>query len=282
MALELIEDAFGDPRNARFLARAADLCYFNQPQGGQALRDQLGLEAQLISVNHTQAYICHNDQHLVVAFRGTESPISIDGLKDWFLTNAVNLLILPEGRLGTDFVAAGVGAKFHQGFIEALASIWDPVRTAVKDEVKKNDRPLWLTGHSLGGALALLAGWLFLRNTIDVHQIYTFGGPMIGNDVASQAINREFPNKIFRYIDFQDPIPKLPTASLLANSYLHCEKEMGVGETPTATSPLDFFKGIVGGGFEGVLSGKPLDDLWRAVIGKLEAHSMSNYTKLLG
>ena len=83
--------------------------------------------------------------------------------------------MVPEGRLGTDFAAAGVGARFHKGFIAALAMVWDPLLAAVEAELKRAERPLWVTGHSLGGALALLSAWLFHRKFISVHQVYTFG-----------------------------------------------------------------------------------------------------------
>src|SRR5262249_55044265 len=97
MPLELVEDAAGDPRNAQALALASDLAYLSADEGAKAFRDQLGLEAQLISVDNTQVYVAKNDNHVVVAFRGTESPTSIDGLKDWLLADAVNLLMVPEG-----------------------------------------------------------------------------------------------------------------------------------------------------------------------------------------
>src|SRR5262249_14946043 len=107
MTLELIEDAKGDPRNAHFLAVASDLGYLPASDGTSAFRSQLGLDARLFSVGNTQAFLGANDNHIVVAFRGTESPATLEGLKDWLLTDAANLLILPEGDLGTDFVAAG-------------------------------------------------------------------------------------------------------------------------------------------------------------------------------
>ena len=34
----------------------------------------LGLEATLFSVGNTQAYLASNDDHIVIAFRGTEAP----------------------------------------------------------------------------------------------------------------------------------------------------------------------------------------------------------------
>ena len=243
MSLELIEDAGGDPRNAQSMAVIADLAYLPGDSGVSAFREQLGLDARLFSVGSTQAYVATNDEHIVVAFRGTEAPTSLEGLKDWFLTDSMNLLIVPEGRLGTDLAAAGVGARFHQGFVNAIADIWDPVFTAVYEELKKQDRPLWITGHSLGGALALIAAWLFLRRTISVHQVYTFGGPMIGNEAAAKAFDRKLSNKVFRYTNALDPVPRLPTMSLIANQYGHCDTELCLGSVAaSAGSAWSFFR----------------------------------------
>jgi hypothetical protein len=279
MTLQLIEDAKGDLRNARFLALASDLAYLPESEGAPAYREQLGLEARLLSVGNTQAYVGTNDEHIVVAFRGTESPTSIEGLKDWLLSDAMNLLILPEGDLGTDYAAAGVDARFHQGFMKALADIWDPLFEAVDSKRKKTDRPLWLTGHSLGGALALLAGWRFKRKFVPVHQIYTFGGPMVGNDIAAKAIDRELSGRIFRYVNYPDPVPKLPTFSLIANHYCHCESEVSLGAA--AESFAEVFKEKAGQTVDGLLNATLIEDIWKSLQARVNAHFMDNYRKLL-
>jgi len=279
----LVEDALGDARNAIFLARASQLAYLPANAGATAFRQELGLDAQLISAGNTQAYVATNADNMVVAFRGTETPDTLEGLKDWLLTDAANLLMVPEGRLGTDLAAAGVGAKFHQGFVNALADIWDPLFAAVDAERKKQDRPLWVTGHSLGGALAVLAAWLFQRKFISVHQVYTFGGPMIGNAEASAAVDKELPDKIYRYVNVMDPVPKLPTISMMSNSYGHCMKEMGLGEVAAGgASTLEYFQGLVGKTFEGVLNATLIDDIWKSMCQRVEAHSMDLYRKMIG
>lgn len=277
MAYELIADAAGDPRNARACAMACDLAYLRDEAAGAArFKEELGMDAKLVSVNNTQAYVAGNDQHLLVAFRGSEAPTSIDGLKDWLLTNAVNLLIVPEGQLGTDYIAAGVGARFHKGFMMALADIWDPLFATVDGEMKKQERLLWITGHSLGGALAQLAAWRFNRRFLQVHQLYTYGAPMVGNKAANDAFNKEFAGRISRYVHLEDLVPKLPTVSLLANDYCHCETEYSVGQGESAGAAL---QQLAGG--EQAISPGLMDKIWGAVHARLLAHDIANYRNLI-
>lgn len=276
MPLELIEDAFGDPRNAAALARIADISYLPESEAKPLFQSEVGLDARLISVDNTQAYIAGNADHIVVAFRGTEGPTTIDGLKDWLLTDAVNLLIVPTGRLGTDLIAAGVGARFHQGFVNAIGEIWDPVLAAVNEEVKKEDRPIWITGHSLGGALAMFASWLFTRKFVNIHQVYTFGAPMVGNARAIQAIDENFTNKVFRYVNAPDPVPLLPTISMLNNEFKHCQKEVALGERVDG-----MFNTFASKAVDGVLNLSLIDELWSFVKERIGAHSMTSYLELL-
>ena len=279
MDYELYEDAYGDPRNARTLAWAADIAYLEEAEAQREFKDQAGMVAKLITADNTQAYVATNDDHVLLAFRGTEAPTSIEGLKDWLLTDAVNLLMVPEGRLGTDLAAAGVGARFHQGFVNAIAEIWEPVYGTVERELANLDRPLWITGHSLGGALALLAAWLFHRKMISVHQIYTFGGPMIGNVDAAQAIDREFKGKIFRFVNGPDPVPRLPMMSLIANQYCHCDKEV-TGED-SAESAQTLMQQVAGQTVEGALDATFMDEAWKHITGRVAAHCMESYRKLV-
>jgi hypothetical protein len=272
MPYTLYEDEFGDPRNARALSVAADIAYFPAAQAVAGFAAEFGMQAELYSAGNTQAYVAHNSDAILVTFRGTEAPTSIEGLKDWLLTDAVNLLIMPEGDLGTDFAAAGVGTRWHSGFMKALEDIWPQVFAAVTTLRKQSDRPLWITGHSLGGALALLAAWRFKRKFVNVHQVYTFGAPMVGNDVTARVIDREFGNKIFRYVNDQDPIPQLPTISLLANAYSHCQTQILLGGSTAATLVQ-----VAAQGPEGGSSGNWLSSLWTGILQRIGAHAMEKY-----
>ena len=246
MPMTLDDTKPGDARNALFLAQACNLAYLDALDGAARFRDELGLDAVLISTGNTQVYVAQNDKVVVVAFRGSQAPNTLDGLKDWLLTNANNYLILPEGQIGTDFAAAGVGAQFHRGFMEALHEIWEPLLASVAKALESSERPLWVTGHSLGGALALLASWRLRRNFVTVHEVVTFGAPMIGNEATARAFEQEFAGKIFRYVNFEDPVPLLPTISLVANTYAHCQSEVSLAAMAAVASALDTLKESTG------------------------------------
>jgi hypothetical protein len=277
MAMTLDRTTPGNPRNALFLAQACDLAYLDAPDGPAGFQQRLGLEAELISVGNTQVYVAQNNSSIIVSFRGSQAPTTLDGLKDWLLTNANNYLVLPEGQIGTDFAAAGVGARYHRGFMEALHEIWEPLLKSVNKAVEAGDRPLWVTGHSLGGALALLAAWRLQRNFVTVHAVITFGAPMVGNDTAARVFEQEFAGKIFRYVNLEDPVPLLPSVSLVANSYSHCQSEVALSAVQAAISALDALKQSAGSAVDRLLDAAQIDVLWKLVQGRISAHFIGHY-----
>lgn len=277
----LTEDAVGDPGNAAFLAVACELAYLPADAGVPAFKEQLGLDAALVSVGNTQAYLAHSPDHIVLAFRGSESPASLDGLRDWLLTNAANLLVAPQGELAAEFAAAGVTARWHQGFVGAVTAVWPTLFPAVEAEARRQDRPLWVTGHSLGGALALLAAWLLKRRFVNVHQVVTFGAPMVGNAEVSAALNREFGGRITRYVNGPDPVPLLPMMSLVANDYAHCDRCVSLGDG-AAADLIAYLRGAGGQVAEAVWTGQAADAVWGLIQGRVAAHLLTDYRKLIG
>src|SRR5262249_1006567 len=87
---------------------------------------------------------------------------------------------------------------------------------------------------------------------------------------------KELEGKIYRYVNAPDPVPRLPTMSLLANEYLHCEKEMALG---TGAGLAEFFKGMVSKSADGLLSGTLLSDLWAGVMHRISAPFMPRSRK---
>jgi triacylglycerol lipase len=108
--------------------------------------------------------------------------------------------------IGTDAQAVLVDwqaqGKVHLGFRDALASVWDPIESWLG----ATGLQTWVTGHSLGAALATLAAALVPRS-----HLVNFGSPRVGNDVfASQFDSRS----VNRYVGCCDLVTRLPPAFL--------------------------------------------------------------------
>ena len=116
-----------------------------------------------------------------------------------------------------------------------------------------------------------------------VQEVVTFGGPMIGNDAASQAFGREFAGKVFRYVNLEDLVPHLPTVSLIANAYSHCQSEVALSAAEAvgaqaALAALQPAEGAGGGGEgSGQLDPAAVDQVWEMVKGRIASHMIANY-----
>ncbi|CAN0119838.1 unnamed protein product [Ectocarpus sp. 4 AP-2014] len=72
-------------------------------------------------------------------------------------------------------------------------------------------RPLYVTGHSLGGALASLAAYDIDKNFTlpDPTTLYTFGSPRVGNGVFARKLDSRVKHH-FRLVNDGDLITALP------------------------------------------------------------------------
>ncbi|CAM5400275.1 hypothetical protein SBADM41S_10587 [Streptomyces badius] len=148
----------------------------------------------------TQAYTAASEHMIITAFRGTE-PVQI---KDW-LSDATT----PprSGPGGTGYV--------HHGFAEALESIYPEVKDAVA-RCRTNGQTVWFTGHSLGGALAMLAGArMYLEEPrLAADGVYTYGQPRTCDRLLAAAYNKGYKNRMYRFVNNNDIVPQMPPAGL--------------------------------------------------------------------
>ena len=82
-------------------------------------------------------------------------------------------------------VKAFKGSKVHAGFMRALRAIWNDLLLLLKQQ----QGPLFITGHSLGAALATLATARMVKNGQPVEACYVFGSPRVGNKKFTQELN---------------------------------------------------------------------------------------------
>jgi hypothetical protein len=73
-------------------------------------------------------------------------------------------------------------------------------------------------------------------------------------------------------------VPKLPTMSLLANHYIHCQQEMLLGE---AVEGAALFAAPAGKVVEDIFNATLIDEIWASVKQRVEAHAMTSYHGLI-
>ena len=186
-----------DPQNALSLALACDLAYEPEAVVRKTV-DAWGMTLlRVVSKRKppdidTQCFLMSDGSNVVVVFRGS------DATPDWFTNFQASQ---DPGPLD------GTGA--HEGFQDALY----PAVIALTEHLHCADgtpRKIWITGHSLGGALCSLYAGMLIENGIDVYGVYTFASPRPGSPSFEQQLNKKVTGPHYRVVNAGDVVPHLP------------------------------------------------------------------------
>ncbi|KAF9461458.1 Alpha/Beta hydrolase protein [Collybia nuda] len=180
----------------------------------------------------TQSFIAIDDtrKEFIVAFRGSSSNYD-------FLTDVRGL--------STEFDASGIkgpkGVRVHRGFLKAWTSIsvevGETLASLYAAGPQYSSYSIVSTGHSLGGALASLAG-ITLKNQLPnaAVRIYTYGQPRTGNEAYANWVNNAIGlAQLARSVNANDPVPHVPSRFL---GYLHHGTEYWTKSPPSAASTI--------------------------------------------
>lgn len=190
--------------NAALLAYGAESAY-DEPGAIESLvRDEWEChDFDFFDDSDTQAFVASDDQAIIVCFRGTET----DRLCDWLTDADISLV---DGPLS---------GRVHGGFYDALSDVWHGVERAVRQLDRRQQKSVWITGHSLGGALATLAAARWLDSGRAVQGLYTFGQPRAGDRTFARNFNFAIKGSAFRFVNNSDLVTRIPPRSL---GFQHC------------------------------------------------------------
>jgi len=252
--------AFGfSIENAKFMARASNLVY-EDFKGSKVINEieSWGFEKNNIKFfdsHGTQAFLAVDKEKIIIAFRGTEP----DKLKDWVTDAKVRKTAGPYGDV-------------HRGFSKALSYVWSDIEDVI-DEVRDNNQTIWLTGHSLGAALATLAAGQIQTNEdqMTVSGLYTFGSPRVGSHRFAKRFNHDNMN-VFRCVNNNDIVTRVP----LSLTYSHIGSLMYFNKDGHLVPDKELnwwnrFWDRAGGHLESFLQLNPVD--------AITDHSMDEYEK---
>jgi triacylglycerol lipase len=169
----------GDLGNAWWLMDAAFLTYSPLATVQKTFADAgMTVTFQPFDQGSTQCYVASTDEWIVLAFRGTQVDDFCSFLHD--LTAGVQLL--PYRDEHRHWV--------HRGFKDALDDVWADLLAYIGTLQAHKARPLWITGHSLGAALATMAAYRlsFKQDPLGLREVYTYGSPRVGDGGFGKSI----------------------------------------------------------------------------------------------
>ncbi|MFN4113157.1 MAG: lipase family protein [Sphingomonadaceae bacterium] len=183
---------------------------------GQGIITDGGLRDSLL-----RAGIAKKGNAVVVAFRGTKG----DAVNDT-ITSAVMLdgnirqvqpSFIPASQRGNVLV--------HAGFLNSYLTLRSKVLDALEGQQGVH---LFITGHSLGGAIASLMAYDMGVNrpgTFASITLITSGAPRVGNPAFVADMNRFVPDNL-RIVVNHDPVPAVP---YLGGKYQHAGRLLVIG-----------------------------------------------------
>lgn len=188
------------------LVSAIEAARITSARGARILAKDIGTmdlnnwQAKAIDNGEDQAVVFKHGNQVIVGFRGTHSA------EEWIRNAEIDL---------ADFKAAdGQMLQAHKGFLHAINGA--DGKTGIGGEVEKEaarllannaDAQLYVTGHSLGGAMALLYA---MQTKQPFKGIYTYGQPRAGNEAFAEAADHMLAGNYFRIVGAGDMVPHLP------------------------------------------------------------------------
>lgn len=171
-------------------------------------------ECIFISKSDTQLFVAIKDNKVVISFRGSH------GRSDWLNNFRI---------IGTNDLEAG---RIHSGFHSAFQAIKTPLVELLND--LGSDKKIWLTGHSLGGALAAICLAELQESLRDRFQAcYTFGQPRVGHGNFANFIKINYGERFFRFVNDDDIVTRIPPVYRHVGSLIHFAADGSLLTFPT-------------------------------------------------
>jgi len=250
------ENSEHQPEAAYWMAWLSKLAYEknddDSPKEKEILQELKAEDHGFISVkgfdcDGSQAIVVSHNEYNAIAFRGT------DENSDWLK----NMDMMPTTALE---------GRYHNGFYNATMNVWGEILEAINT---RDEKPVWITGHSLGGAMACVAtASLITTGAYRYMSTYTFGQPRCMDEETALKFQQQTEGKYFRYRNNNDVVTDVPSGN---QGYKHIGTLYYIktdGKITVRPSKWDLDADRLRGFYEG---------LFEAGIDYIEDHAIDKY-----
>lgn len=215
--MHLIESSRHSPQAAWVMANMSDIAYLDESGVAHQVESffaaeypglEVGVRFYSMPETDSQCFLVTCSEFAVLSFRGTEN----GNLRDYL----------------SDIRVTQTGGPFRSNHSHVHRGFWAAAQSVIRNEYLMHDvwlstmrgQPLFLTGHSLGGALATLVSAALTNLGQPSQCVYTFGSPRVGNRGFAALYDHEVPAS-FRYVYQNDLVTRFPW---LCGYYRHLGK----------------------------------------------------------
>ena len=192
-------------------------------EGAPSMLEGMGSAGHLVSIVHKKrnhdrdaGFVARYDDFILIAFRGTlppgitNDPVTV--IDDW-VNDADAKPIAPTGwpefppEISTISVSQ-IGLE--EGFLSAFEDVWPTLEAKVKLWIAEYPSlKVYITGHSKGGPMAMLAAMRLRLDGLPVTQVITYAAARAGDANFSNAY-KSLAIPTLRYENQSDLVPHLP------------------------------------------------------------------------
>ncbi|MBL8869602.1 MAG: lipase family protein [Planctomycetaceae bacterium] len=144
-----------------------------------------------LNFGSSAGYVAMIGDTAVIMFRGTNQL----EIQDW-LVNLNNKRYKSED------------GDIHAGFWASYEALHDQLIEALR---QRNPKRIWVTGHSLGGALAVVCSYRLMKDEgKEIAGVMTFGQPRVGSPEFCKYMDSELRGRMVHFVNENDLVPRIP------------------------------------------------------------------------
>jgi triacylglycerol lipase len=176
---------------AKELAQCSSDVYLSPVEAEEALKKRGYKSVASLNSSTLVGYVASLGDTSVIMFRGT-NPSEI---QDWFINLSNRSRKVDHGNV-------------HAGFWTGYDSLHGQLAKVLEASKPKK---VWITGHSLGGALAVVCAYrLSSMENLEIAGVMTFGQPKVGNPAFCKHMEVTLSGRMVHFVNESDLVPRVP------------------------------------------------------------------------